>query len=111
MIRVKFNDVQEYLEELRGDAGPAGAGVLDGVVRLTRRWQPTATPPEQVVRVVSGYVRGGAVPQVVTLDSLAGYTLGGSDQTTELAARRMAAVEDAARALGLDVRAGSFEVG
>jgi hypothetical protein len=107
MVTVKFNDVDEFVANLRQDADL----VERKLVRLTFRHKAAdPTLPIRSMSLVASAVVGG---QVVTLLTDCGsYMQGSADEHGQVAAAARAAagkVEAVARELGLEVRPGVIE--
>lgn len=105
MAVVKFNDVDEFLAELKLDA----ADVDRRVVRVTSRWRRCEPQPLQSLSVVATYVADG---QVVLLECPCGTFFPDLPEGAEArnrCSKRREAIEAFATGLGLEVRAGVFE--
>jgi len=104
-MKVRFNVVEEFLEELRLD-GEAGA-IADGIVRVTkRRTLDGKLPGLEHLQVVATYV---ARSQVVTLERYVGLLYGSEHKDKRLWERAdeiHSLIEQTAKELGLEVRAG-----
>jgi len=106
-MKVRFNALREFLEELRKDA-EVGA-VEHKIVRVTKRFiVHSQVPSWEHLQVVATYLARG---QVVTLERYVGILYGKDfeekdqpvlDKANEIQER----IERAARELGLEVRAG-----
>jgi hypothetical protein len=103
-MKVLFNDVGEFLTELRSDADEVEQKILRLTIR--RRCQQ----PFVYVSVVSTVLIGRAV---VTLDHRLGETFIGEDlHQSEVGKKADAMIErisEEAKGLGLEVRAGVYE--
>jgi hypothetical protein len=102
-VRVKFNDLAEFLEEVRKDRDRIDRGILRLTVR--RRY----AQPFVHVAVVATAVVGSTV---VHLEHRIGEAFFGDEKADGLSARTQAALDnltEAGKALGLEVRAGVFE--
>lgn len=107
MAIVKFNDIGEFLAELRLDAGEVQRKIL----RVTNRWRRVDTYPIQSLSVVATYVTE-VDGQLVFLESQCGEFMPDSaeaQRVRDTAEKRRASVEAFASGLGLEVRAGVFE--
>lgn len=105
MAAVKFNDLDEFIGELRRDA----AEVERKILRVTVRHRTDGQMPIRSMAVVASAVVAG---HVVTLQAPCGTYLPGTgeaDGVSVAAKERLAALEAAAGELGLEVRAGVFE--
>jgi hypothetical protein len=105
MATVKFGDVGEFIEELKRDA----ANVERSIVRLTYRWRSADPSPIRSMSVVASAVIGG---HIVTLEERCGSYFPDTSDAQEVAAaaaKKLGAIEAAAKELGLEVRAGVFE--
>ncbi len=112
-VLVAFSSVEEFLDELR-ERGPN----VDGALRLTFRWQPDSSGlPISDLWVLANYLRrlepGGPLA-IVRFEQYAGAVWSGVDDKGSAAARqRVEAVrtriQEAAAALGIEVRAGTHQ--
>lgn len=105
MPTVKFNDVDEFLTELKADA----EHVDRDLIRITFRHRAEQSTPFRSIAVIASAVIGG---HVVTLEARSGTFFGGSpeaDTAKQEAQKAAAAIEAAAKELGMEVRAGVFE--
>lgn len=106
-LKVTFNVVEEFLAELRQQAGEYT--VNPAVVRLTRRYHRSQNLPIQLVMEVSTFVANG---QLFELTQFAGDLWGhgnSEDAKTQAAAKEvMDRIEAAAKDLDLPVRPGVF---
>ena len=104
-MKVKFNDTEEFLSELRSNPPPSK------VVRMTSRYHRHPTLPINTVYVSASYV--DALGQVVYLDCLCGEVWHrDSEETRQTQKKREAvyeAIETAIAAADLDSRPGVFE--
>ena len=106
-MKVTFNDLDEFLAELKADAGKISPKIL----RVTTRYSRVGSLPLTRIRVVATAL---AYDYIVTLDWLVGDSLadvsGGVEKKfADQVGKAYAALEDAAKALGLEVRPGVFE--
>jgi hypothetical protein len=104
-VKVKFNDTEEFLSELRSNPPPSK------VVRVTSRYHCHPTLPIKWVFVSASYA--DALGQIVYLDCLCGEIWHrDSHETRETQTKREGvyeAIETAIAALDLDSRPGTFE--
>jgi hypothetical protein len=105
MITVHFNDVGEFIDELK--AGPPG----EKIVRVTRSFAQSQTLPITNVTILATALRDG---QIIRLSRYVGQYLGSHDgdekrHVDTRAEKIMAEIEGAAKELGLEVRAGVYE--
>lgn len=103
VIEILFNHPDEFVEELGKSPVPD-----DQVLRLTRVFKTSHLRPITHLHVVSTFTRRG---QVVRLDDYVGDLWGLSDQDKAVHGRAEAVekkIEDAAKALLLDVRGGLY---
>jgi hypothetical protein len=104
---VKFNFEEEFIDELR-DHPPN----MEPVLRVTRLYTDSATLPLKHVSVVATYLRDVAgVIQLVRLDRHVGQLLGQHDANgvQDKANALIEQITQAAKAKGLEVRAGIYE--
>jgi hypothetical protein len=102
-ITVSFNDPDEFLEEVRRDKDKIARGILRLTVRR-RYGEPFVT-----VSVVATIVIEGTV---VKLEHRVGEAFVGDEKAHGLATKTQAILDkisDAAKGLGLEVRAGVYE--
>jgi hypothetical protein len=102
-MRVKFNDLAEFLEEVRKDRDRIDRSILRLTVR--RRY----AQPFVHVAVVATVVVGNTV---IHLENRIGEAFFGDEKADGLTAKTQAALDkltEAAKGLGLDVRAGVCE--
>ena len=110
-MHVKFNQVDEFCEELERDAG-SPQGVDRGIVRVTNLWTASKTVPSiKFAKVIATYSHRG---QIVRLEHMCGdYWLEvetpENDKTMERAAADHATVKEACERLGLELRSGTLE--
>ena len=105
MATVKFNDTDEFIEELRRDADAVDRKVL----RLTFRYRLVDPSPMQSMAVVASAVIAG---HVVELEDRCGtffQQTREADEVRAAAKKRADAIRVAAEELGLEVRSGVFE--
>jgi hypothetical protein len=104
---VKFNFEEEFNDEFR-DHPPN----LESVIRVTRLFTDSVTLPLKHVSVVATYLRdvGGTI-QLVRLDRYMGQMLGQHDANgvQDKATALIEQITQAAKAKGLEVRAGIYE--
>ena len=107
---ISFTNPDDFLDELR-DRGPN----VDGVLRLTFRWHPDAVMPVTDLWVVANYLRriDPATLAVVRLDQYIGAVWQDIDDRAsalnrERADRLKTRIDEEARRLGLEVRAGTL---
>lgn len=107
MATTKFNDVDDFLAELKLDAA---AGEVDRlIVRVTNRWRTVPGSPLHALAVVASYT---VADQVVSLESNCGSffpPMQEDEKAKATADKRRAAIELVAEKCGLQVRAGVFE--
>lgn len=102
-IAVCFNDPDEFLDEVRRDRNRVARGILRLTVR--RRY---GNPFVTVAVVASAMIEN----TVVRLDHRVGEAFAGDEAANGLAAKAQAVLDklaEAARNLGLEVRAGVYE--
>jgi hypothetical protein len=103
-MKVTFNDVEEFLEELAKDAPPSR------ILRLTRNHRFAGSVPYASVSVVAGYVN--ARGELVELSIYVGDNWPGDSEygrkTREYGDLIIQRIEAAARAAGIEVRTGRF---
>lgn len=105
MATVRFGHVDEFVEELRRDAG----AVDRGVVRLTFRTTFEAPDPTRSVAVLASAVVAG---HVLRLEARCGSFFPDTDEAAAVVARAEESAEEirkTAESLGLHVRPGVFE--
>lgn len=108
-VSTRFNDVDEFLEELRAEP-PAAK-----IVRVTMSFQQSQTLPVQNVSVWAGYMRQhGGILERVRLERYVGQRfIHHEDETSkkvmEKAEGLVKQISEAAKVLGLEVRAGVYE--
>lgn len=103
LVRVNFNDLDEFLEEVRTDSDQIDRRILR--VTLRRRY----AQPFVHVAVVATAVVGNTM---VHLEHRIGDAFFGDEKTTGLKTKVQSALDkltDAAKTLGLEVRAGVYE--
>jgi hypothetical protein len=115
MLTAVFNDPEEFLEDLVKEAERPGGDIARGIVRVTKEVRHTATDPLWNLLVVATYGvddgQGGVV-HLVRLQHFCGQVWQGnpgdpvSIGVHEKSEKVMEIVVEAARALGLEVRAG-----
>ncbi len=113
MIGIRFNIVKEFLEELKKEAQAGGeyGDVRDGIVRVTVSYVPSrVTPNVSHVTILASFVttRGHLVKLSHPVGELWGVGKG-DEETRARASETLKALEDGIIALGLQVRAGTFE--
>ncbi len=103
MIRVRFNSVDEFLQEMGCNAGATD----DGVVRVTQSFRGGGI---REVTVLATFVRGD---RIVRFEAYVGTAAHGmdamNDDTEQRAKALMASIEARAKELGLAVRPGVYE--
>lgn len=102
-VRVKFNDLAEFFEEVRKDRDRIDRGILRLTVR--RRY----AQPFVHVAVVASAVIGNTV---VHLEQRIGEAFFGDEKADGLTTKTQAALDkltEEAKGLGLEVRAGVYE--
>ncbi|MBI4020692.1 MAG: hypothetical protein HY369_00450 [Candidatus Aenigmarchaeota archaeon] len=106
-VKVKFSVVDEFLAELRKNAGQ----VQGRIVRLTRSHQDDDQSPPRWIAVVAGALVSG---QLIELSVSCGQDWGKGVSETERTEKRaretMDRIKKVARTLGLDVRQGHYEI-
>lgn len=103
-MKVRFNVVEEYLEELRSDPPPSN------VVRLTIEHHYAPGQPFAAVYVSSSYVNDRR--ELVYLRQACGEMFGQyQDRATAESERVKGMVQAACKATGLEVRKGRYEEG
>src|SRR5215467_13462967 len=104
-MKVKFSRVEEFLEELKLEAG----NVTDNIVRLTCRYHRTGDMPHiSSLTVVAGVLVRG---KLIELHKACGLVVDfpsdkESEKTRERAQHALCQVQMAAQELGLSVRKG-----
>jgi hypothetical protein len=107
-MRVRFNYVREFLEELTQDA----ALVEDGILRLTQHYQPVPMKPLATLSLRAGVIiRNKLVELHQPIGQISRLTHNGMEnaKVQHVAKYFRDRVETKARALGLTVRQGMFE--
>ena len=115
-MTIRFNVVEEFLDELEKDAaGNHGSQIDRGIVRLTNQYTPSriSSAIHHLSVVVTCVVAGAVGPgSVVRLDHLCGDVCGAMEhdqRTIDKATDNAQRIEAKARALGLSIRAGVIE--
>jgi hypothetical protein len=104
---VKFNFEEEFIDEFR-DRPPN----IDLILRVTRLFTDSATLPLKHVSVVATYLRDAAgTHQLIKLERYVGQVLGQHDANgvQDKASALIEQITQAAKAKGLEVRAGIYE--
>jgi len=103
MIRVRFNDAEEFAAELSREKPN------DNILRLTKQYQQSKDSPHiHYVSVLGSFVRDG---QIIKMTTYCGDYWGkGTDRSAvDRADKVMMELEQVARELGVEVRAGVYE--
>lgn len=102
-MQVNFTDVDEFLDELRKDAG----AVDRGIVRVTHLYRTTLLPMIRSFVVATARVGDTVLQLEIGCGELLGHGGGEhNDKTHASAAKIKAELEAGAHQLGLEVRAG-----
>lgn len=107
MATAKFNDVDDFLSELRLDAA---AGEVDRLIlRLVYRWKRVDPAPMQSLSLVASYATGS---EPVRLEHLVGTHFPGDSEAKShqaAGAARREKIEAVATECGLTIRGGVYE--
>lgn len=107
MATAKFNDLDDFLGELKLDA--AGGEVDRLILRVVFRWQRSEPYPVHNLSLVASYATGG---EAVRLEHRVGSFFPDSPEEKDvraLAAKHRERVEAVAAECGLSIRGGVFE--
>lgn len=105
-MRVKFNDPDEFIEELKKSAP------MPKVLRVVRKFDAGMKPTSLSVVATAVHGQPGASHHVLYLETYVGqlFGFGDADERTNGLAEKVAdKLKAAAAELGLDVRSGVFE--
>ena len=106
-VKVKFSVVDEFLAELRKDAGK----VKDRIVRLTQIHEDDGTAPLRWIAIVAGALISDRLIELsVPCGQDWGEGVSETERTKKRAKETMVQITKVARALGLEVRQGLYEV-
>lgn len=106
-MKVTFNQVEEFIDELEKDAGK----VERGIVRCTKLFEASRLSPS--IRLVSIFSTYSVDGQVITLTrycgDIWGVNNGKDEEVIAKADQYLKTIEDACKRLGLEDRAGALK--
>lgn len=110
MALVKFNDPDEFIEELKKERG----NIRLNIVRLTNRWTPipNVAPIRALSVIATAQVTHGITHDIIRLEKYCGniWDIGEEDKDTYDRAKQIHdKVEKACQELEIEVRAGIVE--